>query len=144
MKSVCQALGVARSNVHALRSRPTTWVDGRTGRTPRGDSELLAEIREQIAELPSYGYRRACALVNQQRPAGTPRVNPKRAYRVMAGNGLLLPKAPTRPRSSRPHNGTVAVQAQNLGDREFSFFDRTIQDDVIPARRVLLKATFTY
>lgn len=40
--------------------------------------------------------------------------------------------------------GTVAVQAQNLGDREFSFFDRTIQDDVIPARRVLLKATFTY
>jgi putative transposase len=65
--------------VHALRSRPTTWVDGRTGRTPRGDSELLAEIREQIAELPSYGYRRACALVNQQRPAGAPRVNPKRA-----------------------------------------------------------------
>ena len=40
--------------------------------------------------------------------------------------------------------GTVAVQAQNLGDREFSFFDRTIQDDVVPARRVLLKATFTY
>jgi len=113
VKSVCQALGVARSNVHALRSRPTTWVDGRTGRTPRGDSELLAEIREQIAELPSYGYRRACALVNQQRPAGTPRVNPKRAYRVMAGNGLLLPKAPTRPRSSRPHNGTVAVQASD-------------------------------
>jgi len=110
VKSVCQALGVARSNVHALRSRPTTWVDGRTGRTPRGDSELLAEIREQIADLPSYGYRRACALVNQQRPAGTPRVNPKRAYRVMAGNGLLLPKAPTRPRSSRPHNGTVAVR----------------------------------
>jgi len=40
-------------------------------------------------------------------------VNPKRAYRVMAGNGLLLPKAPTRPRSSRPHNGTVAVQASD-------------------------------
>ena len=36
-------------------------------------------------------------------------MNPKRAYRVMAGNGLLLPKAPSRPHSSRPHNGTVAV-----------------------------------
>jgi hypothetical protein len=110
---VCEALGLARSNVHALRSRPATWVDGRTQRTPRGDDELLAEIREQIAELPSYGYRRACALVNQQRPAGAPRVNPKRAYRVMAGNGLLLPKAPTRPHSSRLHNGTVAVSTSD-------------------------------
>ena len=109
MRPVCEALGLARSNVHALKSRPSAWIDGRTGRTPRADSELLAEIREQIAGLPSYGYRRACALVNQQRPAGTPRVNPKRAYRVMAGNGLLLPKAPTRPHSSRLHNGTVAV-----------------------------------
>ena len=106
---MCEALGLARSNVHALKRRPCAWIDGRTGRTPRGDSELLAEICHQIAELPSYGYRRACALVNQQRPAGAPPVNPKRAYRVMAGNGLLLPKAPTRPHSSRPHNGTVAV-----------------------------------
>jgi hypothetical protein len=40
--------------------------------------------------------------------------------------------------------GTVAIEARNLGDREFSFFDRTVQDDVVPARRVLLKATFTY
>ena len=109
MKAVCEALGLSRSNVHALRSRPSSWVDGRTQRTPQGDSELLAEIREQIAELPSYGYRRACALVNRQRPAAVPRVNPKRAYRVMAGNGLLLLKAPRRPHSSRPHNGTVAV-----------------------------------
>ena len=37
---------------------------GRTGRAPHGDEELLADIREQITELPSYGYRRACALVN--------------------------------------------------------------------------------
>lgn len=110
---MCEALGLARSNVHALRSRPATWVDGRTQRTPRGDDELLAEIREQIAELPSYGYRRACALVNQQRPTAMPRVNPKRAYRVMSANGLLLPKAPSRPHSSRPHNGTVAVQASD-------------------------------
>ncbi len=109
MKPVCEALGLARSNVHALKGRPTSWIDRRTAQSPGNDGELLAEIRAQIAELPSYGYRRACALVNGQRPAGTPRVNPKRVYRVMAGNGLLLPKAPTRPHSSRPHNGTVAV-----------------------------------
>ena len=109
MKPVCDALGLARSNVHAKTSRPSSWVDGRTERTPQGDNELLVEIRAQIAELPSYGYRRACALVNQQRLPAAPRVNPKRAYRVMAGNGLLLPKAPKRPHSTRLHNGTVAV-----------------------------------
>lgn len=48
---------------------------------------MLSDIREQITELPSYGYRRAGALVNRQRASsGAPRVNPKRVYRVMAGN----------------------------------------------------------
>jgi hypothetical protein len=75
MRPVCEALGLARSNVHALRSRPATWVDRRTERTPRGDGELLVEIREQIAELASYGYRRACALVNRQRGTGASRAD---------------------------------------------------------------------
>jgi putative transposase len=98
MTAVCQALGLARSNVHALRARPASWVD----------------IREQITELPSYGYRRACALVNRKRTiTGGQRVNPKRAYRVMAGHALLLPKSPRRPQSSRAHTGTVAVQVSN-------------------------------
>ena len=115
MKAVCQALGLARSNVHALRGRSPSWIDGRTERTPHGDDQLLADIREQITELPSYGYRRACALVNRKRASsGAPRVNPKRVYRVMAGNTLLLPKAPRRPLSSRAHTGTVSVQASDM------------------------------
>jgi putative transposase len=97
-----------------LNSRPLSWVDGRTGRTPQGDEQLLADIRAQITELPSYGYRRACALVNRQRAAqGSARVNPKRVYRVMAAHALLLPKAPRRRQSSRPHEGTVSVPASN-------------------------------
>ena len=61
------------------------------------DEELLTQVREHIAQLPSYGYRRACALVNCSREsAGLPQLNPNRIYRVMAGNGLLLPKAPRR------------------------------------------------
>ena len=114
MTAVCQALGLARSNVHVLRSRPGSWVDGRTERTPGGDDQLLADIREQITELPSYGYRRACALVNRKRASSSaPRVNPKRVYRVMAANALLLPKAPRRPQSSRAHTGTVSVQVSD-------------------------------
>lgn len=107
MKAVCAALGLARSNILRLQARPQDWVDGRTqGAAAADDAALLEEIKAQITELPTYGYRRACALVNRQRAnAGAPRVNAKRVYRVMAGNALLLPKAPRRRQSSRPHEG---------------------------------------
>ena len=115
MKTVCRVLEVARSHVHDLHHRDIDWCDGRKGRTPVGDAQLLAEIREQITELPSYGYRRACALVNRQRTTqGGARVNPKRAYRVMAQANLLLPKAPRRRQSSRVHDGKVAVGESDL------------------------------
>jgi transposase InsO family protein len=82
---------------------------------PCGDTQLLAELRQQIADLPSYGYRRACALVNRQRHAkGAARVNAKRVYRVMAQAKLLLPKAPRRRQSSRKHEGRVAVARSDL------------------------------
>jgi len=115
MKTVCRVLELARSHIHELRHRDQSWRDGRTGRTPAGDADLLGELREQIAELPSYGYRRACALVNRQRALdGAARVNPKRAYRVMDQAGLLLPKAPRRRHSSRPHEGVVSVTRSDL------------------------------
>ena len=98
MKTVCDTLGVARSHVHARRHRGEDWRDARMNRTPAPDDELLAEILLQIADLPSYGYRRACALVNRERRVQSrPLVNPKRTYRVMAEAKLLLPKAPRRP-----------------------------------------------
>jgi putative transposase len=115
VKTVCRVLGLARSHIRELNHRPENWRDGRTCRKPAGDDQLLDELREQIAELPSYGYRRACALVNRQRvEEGAARVNPKRAYRVMAQAGLLLPKAPRRRQSSRPHDGVVAVDRSDL------------------------------
>jgi putative transposase len=115
VKTVCRVLGLARSHIHELHHRAETWRDGRSGRTPGGDAQLLSEIQDQIAELPSYGYRRACALVNRQRAQeGAARVNPKRAYRIMAQAGLLLPKAPRRRQSSRLHDGVVAVDRSDL------------------------------
>jgi transposase InsO family protein len=110
MKAVCDSLGVARSNVHARYSRPASWLDGRSGRRPADDAELAEALRAEVSSLPSYGYRRAQALVNRRRKAaGEGRVNHKRVYRVMKASGLLLPKAPKRPESSREHDGTVAV-----------------------------------
>lgn len=65
--------------------------------------------------MPSYGYWRACALVNRQRAAQDgARVNSKWAYRVMAQAGLLLPKASRKRQSSRVHDGKVAVERSDL------------------------------
>lgn len=114
VKAVCEALGLARSHLHARIRRPRNWRDGRRNRTPAPNEELLSEIRQHITELLSYGYRRACALVNRQRvDEGRAIVNPKRAYRVMAQAKLLLPKAPRRPQSSRRHEGKVAVSTSD-------------------------------
>ena len=116
MKAVCVALGLARSNIHRLHARPESWDDARTRRTePASDAILLDEIKAQITELSTYGYRRACALVNRQRAeADAQRVNAKRVYRVMAVHALLLPKAPRRRESGRPHEGKVAVTHSDM------------------------------
>jgi putative transposase len=117
MKTVCLALGVARSHVHALTHRPDDWIDGRTAACddPVADNMLIDAVRAEIAALPSYGYRRAGELVNRTRSLiGLKPVNHKRFYRVMKAHQLLLPKAPKRPVSSRPHEGKVAVSASDV------------------------------
>ncbi len=89
-------MGLARSHVRDLLKRGDDWTDGRSHRRPHDDDALLTELRQEIADLPSYGYRRACALVNRQRAGcGDARVNPKRVYRVMAQACWRRPK--TRP-----------------------------------------------
>nr|CUV34244.1 transposase [Ralstonia solanacearum]CUV38247.1 transposase [Ralstonia solanacearum]CUV62061.1 transposase [Ralstonia solanacearum] len=50
VKQVCEVLGVARSNVAAMRTRPADWRDGRTARQT-DDAGLMDEIRHVIAEL---------------------------------------------------------------------------------------------
>ena len=110
MKAVCEVLGLARSHVHAMLKRPASWHDRRLARSPQGDARLLEHIRHQLADLPSYGYRRVCALVNRNQLAhGEPRVNAKRVYRIMASHALLLPRSPRRQQSSparhRPGDG---------------------------------------
>jgi len=76
MKTICDILGVARSNVQVRARRPIAWRDQRRNRWPRDDAELVTEITHEVAVLPSYGYRRAWAMVNRLRDAeGRARVN---------------------------------------------------------------------
>jgi putative transposase len=57
VKRVCEVLGVARSNVAVKLARPSGWQDGRSA-LKTDDAGLVEEIRQSIAHLPSYGYRR--------------------------------------------------------------------------------------
>ena len=68
-----------------------------------------AEIKELIAELPTYGYRRIHALLRRRRErTGEPAVNVKRVYRVMKAHGLLLQRHSVAV-IERRHDGRVAV-----------------------------------
>jgi Flp pilus assembly protein TadD len=40
--------------------------------------------------------------------------------------------------------GSVILEGRNITDREFSFYDRAVQDDVIPARTVSLRVNLTF
>ncbi len=113
MSTVCKVLGVARSNVQVRATRSASWSDGRKNRRPADDEALLGEITAEIEELPTYGYRRACALLRRRRAGqGRPPVNAKRVYRVMREQRLLLPRSPRRG-AHRRHDGTVAVERSN-------------------------------
>jgi transposase InsO family protein len=101
---------VARSNLHVRARRRGDWRDGRRGRRPRADAELVAEIKVEIAALPSYGYRRAWTMVNRRRDhERRRRVNHKRVYRVMRDYQLLLRRHTGRPIDTRSHDGRIAV-----------------------------------
>lgn len=110
MKTVADALGVARSN---LAAHANTTARCR-GRRPQPEAELLAEIKQVIAGQPTYGYRRVHALIRRRcRDEGGSPVNVKRVYRVMKAHGLLLQRH-SGVGVERRHDGRVAVDRPDV------------------------------
>jgi putative transposase len=55
VKTVCEVIGVAHSNVcDQLAKRPAR----KRGRPPLSEAKLVAEIKAEIGAMPSYGYGR--------------------------------------------------------------------------------------
>ena len=76
------------------------------------DKELIPLIQKIIRERPTYGYRRVLALLNKElSKLSRSVVNHKRVYRLMKQNGLLLQRAPRRPK--RTHTGKVETLHSN-------------------------------
>jgi putative transposase len=87
VRLVCEALGVARSNVTARKRRPANWTDRRTAHSKADDSAALDAIRAVVHDLATYGYRRVWGVL---RLGGTV-INHKRVYRVMRDHGFAVP-----------------------------------------------------
>ncbi len=111
MTTVCETIGVARSNV---AERAAGRSPKRRGRPPLPEDGLLADIKAVIQDMPSYGYARVWAVLRRQAVAeGRIPVNRKRVYRVIRVHGLLLQRH-AGGRDERRHDGKIAVENSNL------------------------------
>ena len=111
MTTVCETLGVARSNIaESVKRRPSKA----RGRPPLADRELVDEIKIIIDDMPTYGYRRVHAILcRKARSESRPWPNAKRVYRVMKVHGMLLQRH-TGALDTHRHDGRVAVEQSNL------------------------------
>jgi len=111
MTAVCEAFGVARSN---MAERAKQFPSKARGRPPLAEDDLVKEIKAIIAGMPTYGYRRVHAILRRnalRESRSWPNV--KRVYRVMKVHGLLLQRH-TGAIDTRRHDGRVAVEQSNL------------------------------
>ena len=119
MKGIVRALGVSRSNLLEQRSKHQRPLEAMPepelaevteAHETAENGLLLTRIRELVGERPSYGYRRVTALLNRER---TERVNPKRIYRIMRRNKLLLERC-TGDGRGRKHDGIIVTLKPDL------------------------------
>lgn len=116
MKAIVRTLGVARSNLlEQLRKRreptaPTPVVEPAEAQETGANAALVGRIRELVGERPSYGYRRVTALLNREL---SERVNPKRIYRIMKRNKLLLERCTGNGRGTK-HDAVIITLKPNL------------------------------
>ena len=114
MKTVCEALGASRSNLAAGFGAPPAKPKARRGRPPADDTELVAAIRDILADQPTYGYWRVWGMLRRRAEIErTAPVNRKRVYRIMKVHGLLL-RRHAGGVGERRHDGRVAVERSNL------------------------------
>jgi len=112
VKLVSESLGVSRSQ---LTVRLKQGAQPKARRTQHSDdTAVVAEIREHLGDLPTYGYRRMWGLLCRSREQlALPAINVKRVYRVMRDHHLLLARRVKQPGVARKHEGRVAVATSN-------------------------------
>ncbi len=110
LATVCRVAGVSRSAALEQRRRPGVSAPARRKPGPLGamaDGELLAEIRQVLADSPfvGEGHRKVWARLRRR---GV-RTSRKRVLRLTREAGLLAPTGRVRRRAARLHEGTITV-----------------------------------
>lgn len=115
MKPIAEALEVSRSHLICslqLNSEDKSFKS-RVKNNLMTDQELVLKLKNITNGRPSYGYRRACAVLNRELiNDGLKKVNHKRVYRVMKEQKLLLPKY-VGFKPERKHEGKVITLRRN-------------------------------
>lgn len=113
MKPIADVLEISRSHLVTALHTDSSSEPRTTPALSFSDKNLLEDLRVIVGARPSYGYRRACAILNKkyEELAGN-RVNHKRIYRVMKHAGLLLPKH-FGLKPERKHEGKVVTMQSN-------------------------------
>lgn len=106
-RRTCQALGVPRSPLYAVRARSRRPPPGqqRGPKTAWTDAALTAQIRDVLTRSPfvGEGYRTVWARL---RSAGV-RTSKSRVLRLMRDAGLLAPPRVGLPHGPTAHDGTI-------------------------------------
>lgn len=73
----------------------------------------MEEIRSAARDRSTYGYRRTAGILRRKRKSeGKKPYNPKRIYRLMDMNGLLLSRPAERP--ERPYIGNIITMCSDM------------------------------
>lgn len=111
MKTVCDTLGVARSNIV---QRLNDKNKSRTSYKMPDDDWLLPMILGVVDERPTYGYRRIHEMLNRNLlTINKDKVNHKRVYRIMKQNQLLLTRHKGK-KQTRKHEGRIITLSSNM------------------------------
>ena len=104
---VCKALEISRSNQYQNRKpRPKRYQC-------KEDEAVLEEIRAVAKDRSTYGYRRTAGILKRQRKsAGQKPYNPKRIYRLMEMNDLLISRSIEK--LEKVHDGKIITLRSDL------------------------------
>jgi putative transposase len=114
MTLISDLLEVDRGHLAMSCKQTPTSPKKRRGKRPElSDEVVLQRLERIVAGRPSYGYRRAGAVLCRELKAeGLAPVNHKRVYRIMFESGKLLPKHfGFKPK--RKHEGQVTTLRSN-------------------------------
>nr|WP_205299071.1 IS3 family transposase [Pantoea communis] len=103
---IAEVLCVSRANLYERLLKKRQQRPARYSKDD--DARLLPLIRQICSERATNGYRRVTAHLNRALKEQNWRVNPKRIYRIMQANNLLLAKSGHR-KPERSHTGNVVT-----------------------------------